>query len=127
MLDKTLQTDGRPDIDFGFVSFLTTIILLRNMHTLLLDGRVDGVIRRGQSSRALKFVVSVQAALCTDAEVTSRLVHSRFYKIHLCVKEKQLDRQMAAGVSPRVPRRRDQCLKFTASVISPFAIYADVL
>jgi len=72
-LTKQLQTDGRPG-----VSFLTTVILLRNMHTLLPDRWMDGVIRRGQSSRALKLVVSVQAALCTDAEVTSRLVHSRF-------------------------------------------------
>jgi len=116
-LTRQLQTDGRPGIDSGFVSFLTTIILLRNIHTLLPDRRVDGVICRGQSNRALKLVVSVQAALRIDAEVTSRLVlHSRFYKIHLCVKEKQLNRQMAS-LSPRVPRRRDGCVKFDASVI----------
>jgi len=82
-------TRRRPGFDSGFVSFLTTIILLRNTHTLLPDGRVDGVIRRGQSSRTLKLVVPVPAALCTDGEVTSRLLpHSSFYKIHFCVKEK---------------------------------------
>ena len=38
----------------------------------------------------------------------------RFYKIHLCVKEKQLNRQMVS-LSPRVPRRRDGYVKFAAS------------
>jgi hypothetical protein len=46
-LTRQLQTDGRPGFNSGFVSFLTTIILLRNKHTLLPDRRVEGVIRRG--------------------------------------------------------------------------------
>jgi hypothetical protein len=122
-LTRQLQTDGRPGFDPG--GFFFHFSRLPHTHTA---ARPSGGRRHSPGTKQpLRFVVSVQAALCRDAEVTSRLVlHSRFYKIHLCVKEKRLNRQMAS-VSPRVRRRRYQCVHFTASVISPFATYAYVL
>ena len=64
VLDKTGTTDGHPGFDSGLFRFSRLSCCSgKNTHTHFSDRRVDGVIRRGQSSRTVKLVASVHAAL----------------------------------------------------------------